>query len=108
MTRGNTPRSGSGAGQCRATAAVTSQGTGELNGVEFAGRRVQGPSRPTSFFEQIIYRHSPSGDGRLRLCNISASVDRRQIGCGGAIDSHDVAAEEIHVPHHQSPRGKIV
>src|SRR5437868_636801 len=58
--------------------------------------------------EKIIHRHRPARNRRLRFSEVATAVNLRGCRIRGAIDAHQIAAEQIDIPHHKSSRDEIV
>lgn len=58
--------------------------------------------------EEIIYRHCPTGNGRLGFRNLAPTIACRMIRVGSSIDSNCVIVQESNIPHYLCPRHKIV
>jgi hypothetical protein len=58
--------------------------------------------------EQLIHRYPPLRHGRLGLCDLPAPVDGRMLRTGRPVDSDNLLAAQINIPHDLSASGKIV
>src|SRR5438128_2016843 len=59
-------------------------------------------------FEQVVYRKTPTRNGRFRFGRLSPSVDGRFVGIVGAIDFDYILVQQIHVPNYLCARLEVV